>query len=232
MSSTRPDDLDRAAVYERCATLADFRQQRPSIDSATAAAISKAYTNHKFGKRKALTLEEAYLHTRHSVLERVRAAAQQRPPPNNDALNFTRLASPSPSSPPLLCTGYQADQPLSLGISAALTTSLRKHTLSSPSSPPRPPPHCAGCDAWRAMYEQVRKPSNGDDVAVIARALREADEQCVALSYSVQSLQQHVAWMEQVGGELEQQVERLRETSIGLAHLLCVQEESEEQQHV
>ena len=81
------------------------------------------------------------------------------------------------------------------------------------------------------MYEQVRQPSNGDDVAVIARALREADEQCIVLSCSVQSLQQHVAWLEQVSGELEQQIERLRETSIGLTHLLRAQEEGEKQQH-
>ena len=145
-----------------------------------------------------LSPEEAYLCVHDTVLQRVRAATMSltTPPaasvllppdsPASESSDSSDDTTPSPPASPLSPPSADAHAAHSLPVSSA-----------SGSSSLTAPPHCAGCDAWRAMYGQVRQPGNSDDVAVIADKLREADEQCGGLLRSVESLQQRVCWLEQ-----------------------------------
>ena len=221
-------DSEKAAVYARCPTLADFQQQRSSLEPTVAAAIYNCYNLCKFNQRTrhatVVTHEEAYRIARDTVLQRVRSMTALRPTvespekayqhvPDNClqrveataevAKAFPAITSRSPhshnSGPPDssdAATPSPPSSPLSPACDSHYTHSLPASS-SSGSSSLTTPPHCAGCDAWRAMYEQVRQPSNSDDVAGIADKLREADEQSGDLMRAVESLQQRVAWLEQ-----------------------------------
>ena len=196
-------DAAKAVVFEQCPTLAEFKAQRLTFDRAITKVIYARYNSYMWQQRakrrnpEVVSPETAYLYVRDIVLNRVRAATlSPTTPPGPCTLPPPYSPGPDSSDSSDVTTPSPPSSPLSPACDSHYTHSLPASS-SSGSSSLTTPPHCAGCDAWRAMYEQVRQPSNSDDVAGIADKLREADEQSGDLMRAVESLQQRVAWLEQ-----------------------------------
>ena len=120
------------------------------------------------------------------------------------ALPHTRSLLLSPSA--VLAAFAFAFAPPSLDLSQDMpdVESAPPPPLRPPSATTPVPLPCAGCDAWRAMYEQLQRHTNPDEVAATRRRLSNAERESKELEHDVGELRQQAEEQRLRVSELEQ----------------------------
>ena len=109
------------------------------------------------------------------------------PPPSPPSFSSARSASPLSFAPSLDLLVDAFEKAPVLNVDAAVCPAAP--------TPPRSPAPCAGCDAWRAMYGQLKRQRSDEQASGTTQKLSDR-QQCKLLQFEMDEQKQHVAWLE------------------------------------